>query len=137
MHEGEEGQRRVGLGPQHPLQPLRGQRGQSWVPGENRAHCLNNSAHEPPVETDEETGYHCGCGFWAYWAPPERPHFSQSQLWLLGVIKDATGSYPMGLLPLAAISAVGCLLVLTIGRGRDRFVADKANAEKLSASTSI
>jgi MFS family permease len=48
--------------------------------------------------------------------------------WLLGVIKDATGSYPMGLLPLAAISAVGCLLVMTIGRGRDRFVAEKAGA---------
>jgi MFS transporter, ACS family, tartrate transporter len=55
--------------------------------------------------------------------------------WLLGVIKDATGSYPMGLLPLAAISAVGCLLVLTIGRGRASFVADKINAEKASAST--
>jgi ACS family tartrate transporter-like MFS transporter len=48
--------------------------------------------------------------------------------WLLGVIKDATGSYPMGLLPLAAISAVGCLLVLTSGRGRGRFIAEKANA---------
>ena len=54
--------------------------------------------------------------------------------WLLGVIKDATGSYPMGLLPLAAISAVGCLLVLTIGRGRDRFVADKARAAKIKPS---
>lgn len=39
--------------------------------------------------------------------------------WLLGVIKDATGSYPMGLLPLAAISAVGCVIVLTIGRRRN------------------
>jgi len=48
--------------------------------------------------------------------------------WLLGVIKDATGSYPLGLLPLAAISAVGCLLVLTIGRGRARFVTEKASA---------
>jgi sugar phosphate permease len=47
--------------------------------------------------------------------------------WLLGVIKDATGSYPLGLLPLAAISAVGCLLVLTIGRGRARVDA-RANA---------
>ena len=55
--------------------------------------------------------------------------------WLLGVIKDATGSYPMGLLPLAASSAVGCLLVLTIGRGRDRFVAEKASAAKIKAST--
>jgi MFS family permease len=48
--------------------------------------------------------------------------------WLLGVIKDATGSYPLGLLPLAAISAVGCLLVLTIGRGRARFMTEKASA---------
>jgi MFS transporter, ACS family, tartrate transporter len=48
--------------------------------------------------------------------------------WLLGVIKDATGSYPLGLLPLAAISAVGCLLVLTIGRGRARFVTERASA---------
>jgi MFS transporter, ACS family, tartrate transporter len=46
--------------------------------------------------------------------------------WLLGVIKDATGSYPLGLLPLAAISTVGCLLVLTIGRGRTR-VGEKAS----------
>ena len=48
--------------------------------------------------------------------------------WLLGVIKDLTGSYPLGLLPLAAISAVGCLLVLTIGRGRVRLVTEKASA---------
>ncbi|WP_407159165.1 MFS transporter [Bradyrhizobium sp. STM 3557] len=48
--------------------------------------------------------------------------------WLLGVIKDATGSYPLGLLPLAAISAVGCLLVLTIGRGRRRTVANDSAA---------
>ena len=47
--------------------------------------------------------------------------------WLLGVIKDLTGSYPLGLLPLAAISTVGCLLVLTIGRGRAR-VGANANA---------
>jgi MFS transporter, ACS family, tartrate transporter len=47
--------------------------------------------------------------------------------WLLGVIKDATGSYPLGLLPLAAISAVGCILVLTIGRGPIR-VGANANA---------
>lgn len=38
--------------------------------------------------------------------------------WLLGVIKDATGSYPLGLLPLAAISAVGCMTVPAIARGR-------------------
>ncbi len=37
---------------------------------------------------------------------------------LLGVIKDATGSYPLGLLPLAVLSGAGCLLVLALGRGR-------------------
>ncbi len=42
---------------------------------------------------------------------------------LLGLIKDKTGSYPLGLLPLALISAVGCLLVLTIGRGRQAQLA--------------
>jgi MFS family permease len=36
---------------------------------------------------------------------------------LLGVIKDATGSYPLGLLPLAVLSGAGCLLVLALGRG--------------------
>jgi cyanate permease len=31
---------------------------------------------------------------------------------LLGVIKDATGSFSMALLPIAAISAVGCLVLV-------------------------
>ncbi|MGI3779062.1 MAG: MFS transporter [Janthinobacterium lividum] len=35
---------------------------------------------------------------------------------LLGVIKDATGSYPLGLLPLAALSAAGCVAVFAVGR---------------------
>lgn len=39
--------------------------------------------------------------------------------WLLGLIKDATGSYPLGLLPLAVISAVGCLVVIAMG-GKSR-----------------
>jgi MFS family permease len=38
--------------------------------------------------------------------------------WLLGVIKDATGSYPLGLMPLAAMSVVGCVLVLRMGPKR-------------------
>jgi MFS transporter, ACS family, tartrate transporter len=38
--------------------------------------------------------------------------------YLLGVIKDATGSYPRGLLPLVFLSGLGCLLVLGLGRGR-------------------
>jgi ACS family tartrate transporter-like MFS transporter len=37
--------------------------------------------------------------------------------YLLGVIKDATGSYPMGLLPLAALSAAGTVAVVMLGRG--------------------
>jgi MFS transporter, ACS family, tartrate transporter len=42
---------------------------------------------------------------------------------LLGLIKDATGSYPLGLLPLALLSGIGCLLVLTLGRGRQAGMA--------------
>ncbi|WP_375463774.1 MFS transporter [uncultured Methylobacterium sp.] len=38
--------------------------------------------------------------------------------YLLGVIKDATGSYPLGLMPLALLSAAGCALALGLGRGR-------------------
>jgi MFS transporter, ACS family, tartrate transporter len=34
----------------------------------------------------------------------------------LGAIKDATGSYALGLMPLAGLSAIGCILVLTLGR---------------------
>ncbi len=36
---------------------------------------------------------------------------------LLGVIKDRTGSYPLSLMPLAVISAAGCIMVLVLGRG--------------------
>ncbi len=36
--------------------------------------------------------------------------------WLLGVIKDKTGSYPMALLPLAFLTAAGCVIVLVMGR---------------------
>ena len=43
--------------------------------------------------------------------------------WLLGVIKDATGSYAMGLLPLVTLTAAGCIAVLLIGRGQPRTAA--------------
>ena len=36
--------------------------------------------------------------------------------YVLGAIKDATGSYALGLLPLAALSAIGCVLVLVLSR---------------------
>ena len=42
---------------------------------------------------------------------------------LLGIIKDATGSYPLGLLPLALLSGIGCILVLTLGRARQAQLA--------------
>ncbi len=37
---------------------------------------------------------------------------------LLGVIKDATGSYPLGLLPLAVLSGAGCAAVFLVERRR-------------------
>ncbi|MBE7199665.1 MAG: MFS transporter [Parafilimonas terrae] len=46
--------------------------------------------------------------------------------YLLGVIKDATGSYPLGLLPLVVLSGAGCLLVLGLGRGRGQAVRSAA-----------
>lgn len=36
--------------------------------------------------------------------------------YLLGVIKEATGSYPLGLLPLVLLSGAGCALVLGLGK---------------------
>src|SRR5215472_10184295 len=38
--------------------------------------------------------------------------------YVVGKIRDATGSYPLALLPLAALSAVGALAVLLIARGQ-------------------
>lgn len=43
--------------------------------------------------------------------------------YLLGEIKGATGSYPLALLPLVALSAAGSIAVLVIGRGQPRSVA--------------
>jgi nitrate/nitrite transporter NarK len=40
--------------------------------------------------------------------------------YLLGVIKDATGSYSLGLLPLAALSGAGCIMVLMLSRGQQK-----------------
>ncbi len=40
--------------------------------------------------------------------------------WLLGTIKDATGSYPLALLPLVVLSAAGAVAVVLIGRGQPR-----------------
>ena len=43
--------------------------------------------------------------------------------WLLGFIKDQTGSYPLALLPLACLTGAGCVIVLLIGRSQRRCVA--------------
>jgi ACS family tartrate transporter-like MFS transporter len=42
---------------------------------------------------------------------------------LIGWIKDATGSFPLALMPIAALAAAGTLAVLLIGRGQPRTVA--------------
>jgi len=48
--------------------------------------------------------------------------------YLLGTIKDATGSFAIGLLPLAGLSAVGFLLVLSLGRQQGASGATAASA---------
>jgi len=40
--------------------------------------------------------------------------------YLLGVIKDAAGSYSLGLLPLAALSGAGCIMVLALSRNQQQ-----------------
>lgn len=66
-----------------PRGDLKGQKGIVWFSGENLARCT----YQPIEHEHTLPDSNCGCGFWAYWAPPEKPHFSSSQLWLLGVIK--------------------------------------------------
>jgi len=38
--------------------------------------------------------------------------------WLIGVIKDATGSFPIALLPLVILTGAGTVMVLILGRGQ-------------------
>jgi nitrate/nitrite transporter NarK len=38
--------------------------------------------------------------------------------YLIGAIKDATGSYPLSLMPIMALSAIGAVAVVWIGRGQ-------------------
>jgi len=42
---------------------------------------------------------------------------------LLGVIKDATGSFPVALLPLVTLTATGAILVVVAGRRQQRAAA--------------
>jgi nitrate/nitrite transporter NarK len=43
--------------------------------------------------------------------------------YLIGAIKDATGSYPLSLMPIMALAAVGAVAVVWIGHGRHHVVA--------------
>jgi ACS family tartrate transporter-like MFS transporter len=43
--------------------------------------------------------------------------------YLIGWIKDETGSYPAALMPIAIVAAIGTICVITIGRGQPRTVA--------------
>lgn len=43
--------------------------------------------------------------------------------YLLGYIKDETGSFPLALMPIAAVATLGAISVLTIGRNQPRTVA--------------
>ena len=63
--------------------PLLGQRRTyRWNAGVNESVCDVYPDHATPLEDCDS-----GCGFWAYWAPPEVPHFRSDSLWLLGVIE--------------------------------------------------
>jgi hypothetical protein len=39
--------------------------------------------------------------------------------YLLGFIKNATGSYPIAMLPLVALAAAGAVTILLVGRGQN------------------
>jgi nitrate/nitrite transporter NarK len=39
--------------------------------------------------------------------------------YLLGFIKNATGSYPIAMLPLVALAAAGAVTILLVGRGKN------------------
>ena len=43
--------------------------------------------------------------------------------YLIGAIKDATGSYPLSLMPIMALSAIGAVAVVWIGHGRRQVAA--------------
>src|SRR3984885_11590949 len=43
--------------------------------------------------------------------------------YLIGWIKDETGSFPLAIMPIAAVAAIGTICVLVIGRGQPRTIA--------------
>ena len=59
-----------------------------WEPGINEASCLSLPVLRPAVRPEHRPPEeNCGCGVYAYWAPPEIPHFHGQDLWVLGVIQ--------------------------------------------------
>jgi len=42
---------------------------------------------------------------------------------MIGWIKDETGSFPLALMPIAVVAAVGTICLLVIGRNQPRTVA--------------
>jgi nitrate/nitrite transporter NarK len=40
--------------------------------------------------------------------------------WAIGAIKDATGSYPMAMLPIAVVATLGVIALLTAGHKQPR-----------------
>jgi hypothetical protein len=42
--------------------------------------------------------------------------------YMIGWIKDETGSFPLALMPIAAVATIGTICVLTIGRNQPRTV---------------
>ncbi|MDM0108162.1 MFS transporter [Variovorax sp. J22R24] len=57
--------------------------------------------------------------------------------WMLGAIKDATGSYPLALLPLALLTGLGAAIVVWMGRSqaRDAVALDAPTPPAASART--
>jgi hypothetical protein len=53
---------------------------------------------------------------------------------VLGLIKDKTGSFPLSLLPLAALTAAGAITVLLLGRSQKRTSESAAEAEAFPGS---
>jgi sugar phosphate permease len=55
--------------------------------------------------------------------------------WMLGAIKDATGSYPLALVPLAVLTGMGAVIVVWMGRSQARDAAAAVTPPVTPAST--
>ncbi|MET0541476.1 MAG: MFS transporter [Variovorax sp.] len=56
--------------------------------------------------------------------------------WMLGAIKDATGSFPLALMPLALLTGLGAVIVVWMGRSQARDAAAATPTIPLSNATS-